>query len=108
MIIDLKVKLEEARLTEEALNKMLIDKDKDNEYLKIEVVSLRKLLQEINMNSSSKILNQIISCQISTNDKTGIGYIIKPTNASTSTNKTGIVYKSETTNASTSTTIEKT
>ena len=38
MIIDLKVKMEEARLTEEALNKLLIEKDKDNECLNIEVV----------------------------------------------------------------------
>ena len=74
MIIDLKVKLEETRLNEEALNKLLIEKDKDNECLKIEVVSLRKKLQESNINSSSKILNQIISCQIYTNENTVIGY----------------------------------
>ena len=55
MIIDLKVKIEEVRLTQEALNKLLIDKDKDSESLKIEVVYLRKKLQESNMNSSSKI-----------------------------------------------------
>ena len=61
------------------------------------------MLQESNMNSSSKILNHIISCQISTNDKTGIGYKTETTHASTSTNKTGI----ETTNASISTTLEK-
>ena len=67
MIIDLKVKIEEVRLTEEALNKLRIEKDKYNECLKIEVVSLRKKLQETNMNSSSKILNRIISCQRSTN-----------------------------------------
>ena len=75
--------------------------------MKIEVVYLRKKLQESNMNSSSKILNQIISCQRSTNDKTGIGYKIETTNESTSTNKNGIEYKLETTNASTSTTLEK-
>ena len=34
MIIDLKVKIEEAILTEEALNKLLIENDKDNECLK--------------------------------------------------------------------------
>ena len=104
MIIDLKVKLEEDRLIEEALNKLLIEKDKDNECLKIEFVSLRKMLQESNMNSSSKILNQIISCQRSTDDKIGIGYKTETTHASTSTNKTRI----ETTNASTSTILEKT
>ena len=57
MIINLKVKLEEARLTKETLNKLIIYKDKDNECLNIEVVSLRKMVQESNMNSSSKILN---------------------------------------------------
>ena len=62
------------------------------------------MLQESNMNSSSKILNQIISCQRSTNDKTRIGYKIETTHVSTSTNKNGI----ETTNASISTTLEKT
>ena len=86
---------------------MIIEKDKDNECLKIEVVSLREKLQESNMNSSSKIINQIISFQISTNDKNGIGYKSETTNASTSTNKTEIGYKSENTNASTSTTLEK-
>ena len=93
MIIDLKVKIEEARLTEEALNKLLIEKDKDNDCLKIEVVSLRKKLQESNMNSSSKILNQIISCQRSTNEMTGIGYETETTNANTSTNKKEIRFQ---------------
>ena len=62
MIIDLKVKIEEARIAEEALNEFLIEKYKDNECLNIEVVPLRKEFQESNMNSSSKILNQIIGC----------------------------------------------
>ena len=42
MIIDLKLKIEEARLTEEALNNLLVEKDKENEYLKFEVVLVRK------------------------------------------------------------------
>ena len=74
MIIDLKIKLEEARVTEEALNKLLTENDKEHEGLKVEIVLLRKKLQENSMNGSSKILNQIISNQRSTNDKTGIGY----------------------------------
>ena len=36
------------------------------------------------MNGSSKILNQIISNQRSTNDKTGIGYKAETSNPSTS------------------------
>ena len=70
--------------------------------------SLRKNLQESNINSSSKILNQIISCQRYTNDKTGIGYEKETTNESTSTKNTRIGYKSNTTNASASTTLAKT
>ena len=108
MIINLKFKIEEVRLTQEALNKLLIDKDKDSESLKIEVVYLRKKLQESNMNSSSKIVNQIISCQRYTNDNTRIWYATDTTNTSTSTNKTRIGYKLETTDASTSTSFEKT
>jgi chromosome segregation ATPase len=50
MVVDLKLKIEEARVTEEALTKMLAEKDKENEGLKIEVVSLRKKVQENNMN----------------------------------------------------------
>ena len=45
---------------------------------------------------------------ITTKDKTAIGYERETTNASTRTNKNGIGYKLETTNASTSTTLEKT
>ena len=91
MIIDLKPKIEEARLIEESLNKFLVEKDKENEYLKFEVVLVRKKVQENNMNGSSKILEQIISNQRSTNDKTGIGYKSEITKASTSTSteKTG-------------------
>ena len=46
MIIGLKLKMEEAKLTEEALNNLLVEKDKENEYLKFEVVSVRKKVQE--------------------------------------------------------------
>ena len=63
MVVDLKLKIEEARVTEEALTKMLAEKDKENEGLKIEVVSLRKKVQENNMNHSSQVLDQIISSQ---------------------------------------------
>ena len=85
MIIDLKIKIEEARLTEYSLNNLLVEKDKENEYLKFEVVSIRKKVQENNMNSSSKILEHIISNQRPTNDKTGIGYKYQITKQSTST-----------------------
>ena len=60
MLVDLKLKIEEARVTEEALNNILIEKEKENEGLKFEVVLLRKKVQENNMNHSSQVLDQII------------------------------------------------
>jgi hypothetical protein len=60
MLVELKFKIEEARVTEEAITQMLAEKDKENEGLKIEVISLRKKVQENNMNHSSQVLNQII------------------------------------------------
>jgi hypothetical protein len=60
MVVDLKYKIEEARVTEEALTKMLAEKDKENEGLKIEVVSLKKKVQENSMNRSSQVLDQLL------------------------------------------------
>jgi hypothetical protein len=82
MLFDLKLKIEEARVTEESLNNILAEKDKENEGLKLEVVLLRKKVQENNMNDSSQVLEQIICIQSSTYDKTGIGYKFEVTNAS--------------------------
>ena len=42
--------------------------------MKLEVVLLRKKVQESNMNHSSSILNQIIESQRSVNDKSGLVY----------------------------------
>ena len=39
---------------------MLVENDKENEYLKFEVVLVKKKVQENNMNGSSNILEQII------------------------------------------------
>ena len=61
MIIDLNLKTEEARVTEEALNNLLVEKEKENYGLKLEVVSLIKKVQENNMGDSSRILKQILS-----------------------------------------------
>ena len=85
MIINLKLKIEEARLTKESLNNFLIEKDEKNEYLKFEVVSVRKKVQENNMNVSSKILEQNISNKKLANEKNGIHYKSEVTNASTIT-----------------------
>jgi hypothetical protein len=91
MVVDLKLKIEKAKVTEEALTKMLVEKDKENEGLKIEVVLLRNKVQENNMNQSSQVLDQIISSQRSTYDKTGIGYKSTITNGccSSSVEKAG-------------------
>jgi hypothetical protein len=91
MLVDLKLKIEEARVTEEALTKMLVEKDKENEGLKFEVVSLRKKVQENNMNQISQVLDQIICSQRSTYDKIGIGYNSAVTNgcSSSSVEKVG-------------------
>jgi hypothetical protein len=91
MVVDLKLKIEEARVTEEALTKMLAEKDKENEGLRMEVVSLRKKVQENNMNHSSQVLDQIISSQRSTYDKIGICYKSAVTNgcSSSSVEKAG-------------------
>jgi len=72
MIIDLKLKTKEAKVTEEALNNLFVEKENDG--LKLQVVSLRKKVQENNMDDSSRILKQIISNQRPTNDKTRISY----------------------------------
>ncbi len=63
---------------------MVVEKDRENENLKLEVVSLRKKSQENNMNHSSQILSQIIDSQRSTNDKSGIGYKVVVTNVCSS------------------------
>jgi chromosome segregation ATPase len=45
MIIDLNIKTEEARVTKEAINNLLVEKDKENKGMKLEVVSLRNKVQ---------------------------------------------------------------
>jgi hypothetical protein len=84
MLVDLKLKIEEARMIEEALNNIIVEKDKENEGLKLEVVLLRKKVQENNINDTSQVLDQNICSQRSTYDKTGIGYKYEVTNASSS------------------------
>jgi len=63
VLVDLKIKIEEARVNEEDLTKIIVEKDKENEGLKFEVVSLRKKVQKNNMNHSSQVFNQIICSQ---------------------------------------------
>ena len=62
--LDLKVKLEEAKMIEESLRKKLEDKEGIQVELEKEIVSLRRKLQKENIkqnfNKSTKILNHII------------------------------------------------
>ena len=97
MVIELKLKLEEARITKESLNKLIIVKDKEIENLKLEVVLLRKKVQESNMNQSSSILSQIIESQRSINDKSRLGYKAAVINdcPSSSVKETGTEKKNE-------------
>jgi hypothetical protein len=74
MITKLKVQIEEDKIIEEALKEQLEEKDKIIGNLEAEVVTLRKYIQNKNMQNSSKFLDDIISSQISHLDKSGLGY----------------------------------
>ena len=78
VFIDLKVKLEEAKMIEETLRKQLEEKEKIQVELENEIVSLRGKLQskdiKQNFDNSTKILDQIISSQRLVYDKSGLGY----------------------------------
>ena len=78
VFIDLKVKLEIAKMIEETLKKQLEEKEMIWVELENEIVSLRGKLQrkntKQNFGKSTKILYQIISSQRSVYDKSGLGY----------------------------------
>jgi len=76
--MDLKVKLEEAKMIEESLREQLEEKEGMQEELEKEIVSLRRKLEKENIKQnfdrSTKILNQNISSQRPIHDKIGLGY----------------------------------
>jgi hypothetical protein len=74
MITRLKVQIEEDKIIEEALTKQLEEKEKINRNLEEEIVTLRKDIQNKNMKYSSKVLDDIISCQKYHLDNSGLGY----------------------------------
>jgi hypothetical protein len=74
MITKLKVQIEEDKRIEEALKEQLEEKDKIIGNLEEEVVTLRKDIQNKNMQNISKVLNDIISSQKSHLDKSRLGY----------------------------------
>jgi hypothetical protein len=74
MITKLKVQIEEDKRIEEALKEQLEGKDRIIGNLEVEIVTLRKDIQNKNMQNSSKVLDDIISSQKSYLDKSGLGY----------------------------------
>jgi hypothetical protein len=74
MITKLKVQIEEDKRIEEALKEQLEGKDRIIGNLEAEIVTLRKDIQNKNMQNSSKVLDDIISSQKSYLDKSGLGY----------------------------------
>ena len=74
MITKLKVQIEQDKRIEEELKEKLEEKDKIIGNLEAEVVTLRKDIQNKNMQNSSKVLDDIINSKKSHLDKSGLGY----------------------------------
>jgi hypothetical protein len=74
MITILKVQIEEDKRIEEALKEQLEGRDKIIGNFEEKIVTLRKDLQNKNMQNNSKVLNDIISSQKPHHDKSGLGY----------------------------------
>jgi hypothetical protein len=78
LITKLKNQLQETKRKEEILNKELNEKQHICKALEDEIVQLKGKVEKEDIQSkfenNSKILNNILSSQISSNDKTGLGY----------------------------------
>jgi hypothetical protein len=74
MITKLKVQIEEDKKIEEALKEQLEEKDMIIGNLKAEVVTLRKYLQQKNMQNNSKVLDNIINSQRPHHDRFDLRY----------------------------------
>jgi hypothetical protein len=74
MIMELKVQIEEDKRIEEALKEKLEEKDRIIENMEEEIVTLRKYIQQKNMQNSSKVLDNIINSQRPHHDKSVLGY----------------------------------
>jgi hypothetical protein len=74
MISNLKIQVEEDKRIEEALKEQLEEKDRIIGNLEAEIVTLRKYLQQKNMQNNSKVLDNIINSQRPHHDKSGLGY----------------------------------
>ena len=74
MITKLKIQVEEDKIIEEALKEQLEEKYSIIGDLEAKIVTLRKDLQNKNMQNNSKILDDIISSQRPNHDKSGLRY----------------------------------
>jgi hypothetical protein len=74
MITNLKVQIEEDKTIEEELKEHLEEKDKIIGNLEAKTVTLRKDLQNKNMQTNSKVLDDIINNKKSHHDKFGLRY----------------------------------
>jgi hypothetical protein len=74
MITNLKVQIEEDKRIEEVLKEQLEERDRIIGNLEVEIVTLRKDLQEKNMQNNSKVLDNIINSQNSHHEKSVLGY----------------------------------
>ena len=74
MFTRLMVQIEEDKRIEEALKENLEEKDRIIGNLEVEIVTLRKDIQNKNMKNSSKVLDDIINSQKSHLDNTRLGY----------------------------------
>jgi chromosome segregation ATPase len=75
VIVKLKIKIEEARRTEEVLKSQLEEREKNIERMEEEIVSLRKDLQKKDVEqNNTKILDDIINSQRPYHDRSRIGY----------------------------------
>ena len=89
-IISLKIEAHEATRMIEEMKKKLVMKDEDYEKLKEEIVSLKMEVDLLNKNlKSSQTLDDILSHQRSSLDKSGLGYVGEPSrkNDNASNNK---------------------
>ena len=76
--MDLKGKLEEAKMTEESLREQLEEREEMEEEFEKEIVSLRRNLEKENIkqkfDKSTEILNRNINSQRPIDGKSGLGY----------------------------------
>jgi hypothetical protein len=85
MIKNLKLQIEEDKRIEEALKQQLEGRDRITGNLEAQIVTLRKDIQNKNMQNNSKVLNGIINSEKSDHDKSRLGYNHKEKGSSSKT-----------------------